>query len=97
MNIVRSVALWAERYTEKYKQQGMQQGLQTGLREGLQAGLRKGRHDGKALVLEKLLVQRFGALPADVVARLEAASADRLDAWVDRVLVADTLDAVFQR
>lgn len=93
MGIVERFGLWAD----KYKQQGLQQGLQTGLREGLQAGLSKGRHDGKALVLQKLLVQRFGALPADVSARLETASAERLDAWVDRVLIADTLDAVFQR
>ena len=72
-------------------QQLIQQGRALGREEGLQKGLQKGRQE----TLRRLLVRRFGPLPADAVARLNAATVDELDGWLDRLLVARSLDEVF--
>jgi hypothetical protein len=45
-------------------------------------------------MLLKLLGKRFGALPEDAVARVNAAGPAELDAWVDRVLTAASLAEV---
>ncbi len=50
---------------------------------------------GGAKLLERILVARFGELPGDVKSRLEAASADDIERWAQRVLVADRVEAVF--
>jgi predicted transposase YdaD len=57
--------------------------------------LAKGRREGEAEVLLRQLRSRFGALPEDVTARLNAADAETLLRWSERVLSASTLDAVF--
>jgi hypothetical protein len=56
----------------------------------------KGLEKGEALVLQKLLTQRFGVLPADAVGKIAAASAEQIDTWVDRVLDAASLEEVFR-
>jgi hypothetical protein len=58
------------------------------IEEGRNQGLREGRRQ----TLLKLLRGRFGALPKAVVDRIEAADIAQLDAWVDRLLTAPTLD-----
>jgi hypothetical protein len=51
----------------------------------------QGRTKGQRVTLLKLLTQRFGVLPDDVVARVTAAEPPVVDAWLDRVLTAATL------
>jgi hypothetical protein len=46
--------------------------------------------------LLKLLRLRFGELPAQVVARVRAADATRLERWTERVLSSPTLDDVLR-
>ncbi|MBA3979844.1 MAG: hypothetical protein C0462_04495 [Alcanivorax sp.] len=46
-------------------------------------------------MLTRQLVRRFGALPAAVEARIEAADIDRLETWADQVLDARSLDELF--
>ena len=58
-------------------------------------GHAEGRREGEAEVLLRLLRSRFGALPDDVTARINAADAETLLRWSERVLSASTLDAVF--
>jgi hypothetical protein len=48
----------------------------------------------RALLL-KLLGTRFGALPASLVARVEAADLAELDGWFERGITAPSLLAVF--
>lgn len=55
--------------------------------EGLKQGLRQ--------LLGVQLEQRFGALPAEVQAQLDAADADTLSTWGRRVLTAASLADVF--
>ena len=51
--------------------------------------------EGKAEMLSRLLRQRFGYLPKRVAARIAKASTKDLDKWGDRVLDAESLEAVF--
>jgi predicted transposase YdaD len=63
--------------------------------EGRREGEAEGRRQGEAEVLLRQLRIRFGPLPEDVMARLNAADAETLLRWSERVLSAATLDAVF--
>ncbi|AUX43495.1 uncharacterized protein SOCE26_049440 [Sorangium cellulosum] len=64
------------------------------IERGRQEGLRKGRQEGQRDMLLKLLRGRFGALPDDAVARVQAADLPQLDRWFDRGLTAATLAEV---
>lgn len=66
--------------------------LQGARREGWEEGLQQGR----ALVLERLLIKRFGVLPEDVRQHLAQASTEQLETWTDRLLDAPTINAVFE-
>ncbi len=61
-------------------------------REGRQEGRQEGRLEGETLLLQRLLVRRFGPLPAGLVARIAAATVEEIETWGDRVLEARTLD-----
>jgi hypothetical protein len=50
---------------------------------------------GESLVLQRLLVKRFGTLPSTLLTRIAAADRAQLELWCDRVLDAATLDDVF--
>ena len=76
-------------YSEKWMQQGMVQGLMQGRLEGEQSG--------EAKALRRLLQKRFGPLSDDVLTRLQAASIDELELWLDRALDADSLAGVFSQ
>ncbi len=70
-------------------------GHEKGLAEGEAKGLAEGEAKGEAKLLMHLLVKRFGPLPEPVIAQIAAGSIDDLDRWVDRVLDAADLAAVF--
>jgi len=54
----------------------------------------KGKAEGKAELVAKLLVSRFGPVPRSAQERLRTASLDTLDIYAERVLTAVTLDDV---
>ena len=56
---------------------------------------KRGIERGEALLLQRQLVRRFGALPTDIVGRIAAANSAQLEVWGDRVLDADSLEEVF--
>jgi hypothetical protein len=66
-----------------------------GEKEGLKRGQRQGIRKGRRAVLLRQLRTRFGELPEPVAARVKTAKAREIDQWVDRILTAPTLDAVF--
>jgi len=72
---------------EQLIQQGLEQGLQKGRQEGLEQGNRK--------TLARLLRLRFGALGSEAEARIEEASGQDVERWLDRVVTAGSLEAVF--
>ncbi len=65
------------------------------LEEWAHAYKAEGKAEGEALALQKLLKKRFGGVPADVPAKISAASLEQIDAWLDRVLDARSLDDLF--
>lgn len=73
-------------FAERFIEQGLQQGLQQGLRQGMQ--------QGEARILIRQLQRRFGELPEALRQRIEAADADTLLAWSERVLTARSLEEV---
>jgi hypothetical protein len=62
--------------------------------EGLTKGRSEGRLEGQREMLLKQLSKRFGTLPEDAAARVNAAGPTDLEAWSDRVLTAATLAGV---
>ena len=75
--------------------EGRAEGRAEGRVEGEARGLAKGRAEGEAKSLIRLLERRFGPLPAAVRSRIDGADLTQLDAWIDRVLDAKSLDAMF--
>ena len=69
--------------------------LDQGEERGMIKGLTKGRAEGKADTLLRLARQRFGDVPPARADEVHAADAATLDRWIDALLGADTLDAVF--
>ncbi|TFW30793.1 DUF4351 domain-containing protein [Massilia horti] len=59
-------------------------------------GREEGRLEGKKEMLRGLLKHRFGELPQSAEKRLANASQDELTAWSEAVLVATTLERVFE-
>ncbi len=72
-----------------------EEGLAEGRAEGQAEGLAEGLAEGRVTMLLRLLQRRFGTMPAAVEDRLRAASIDELDHWADRILDAESLEAVF--
>lgn len=64
--------------------------------QGRAEGEAKGEAKGKCLALLKLLELKFGAPTDATVARVQSATIEQLDAWVERVLSATSLDDVFK-
>lgn len=63
--------------------------------ERIAEGEARGRVAAKAETLLKQIRLKFGAPNEDTVRRVEAAEVDALDRWVERILTADSLDALF--
>ena len=82
--------------------QGLSQGLEEGLSKGLEQGLNEGVRQGLAQSLERerklmlrLLRQCFGEqVDSDTVRRVQSASAEQIEGWLERVISAATLAEV---
>ena len=70
---------------------------QIGIEKGLMQGRLEGEQSGEAKALRRLLQKRFGPLSDDVLTRLQTASIDELELWLDRALDADSLAGVFSQ
>jgi len=53
----------------------------------------KGKLEGKREALQRILRRRFGALPATVERRIDAATTEQLDDLLDRAAVVEDLAA----
>jgi len=74
---------------------GMAEGEARGIAKGEARGIAMGKAEGRKQDLTRLLERRFGPLPRDVRDRITGAGHDQLDRWLDRVLDARSLGAVF--
>ncbi len=93
----RDVEAIAMTYKERLIEQGRDEGLERGREEGLEQGREQGRAEGSRLMLAKLLQLKFGPLDDATEAKLAGATLGQLEAWSERVLTAESLDAVFAR
>lgn len=64
---------------------------------GMREGRTEGRTEGRVDTLRKLIELKFNEIPAWAEQRLEQASQDELDEWVENILAADSLNALFHR
>jgi predicted transposase YdaD len=62
--------------------------------KGRAEGEARGRHQGKADMLRMQLTHKFGELTQDAERRIVSANESELDRWIERVLTADSFDAV---
>ena len=63
--------------------------------QGIEQGMEKGQTLHARQALRKLLVSRFGALPAGLVQRIEQADHATLDGWFEAALTALSLESLF--
>ena len=56
----------------------------------------EGRAEGKVETFLRQAKLKFGAIPRSMATRLRDASNEDLDRWLDALITADDLDAVFE-
>lgn len=71
-------------------------GMEKGMEKGMESGLRQGSHDTAELLLIRLLQAKFGALDEASLAYIEQTSTERLMAWAENALTAQSLEQVFR-
>jgi flagellar biosynthesis/type III secretory pathway protein FliH len=69
--------------------------IEQGLQKGLQQGRQEGQVDAQRSVLRRLLAKRFGAISSEAERRIATATIAALESWIERVIDAATIDAVF--
>jgi hypothetical protein len=69
--------------------------IEQGRAQGLEQGLERGRAEGEARTLRRQLSMKFGNLPSTMDERISVATTKQLETWLDRVLTAESLAAVF--
>ena len=82
-------------YISIIERQGIQKGLEQGLEQGIEKGVEKGIGQGRAATLYKLLQLKFNEQAREYEQRLFQANAAELNLWTERVLFAESIDAVF--
>ena len=75
----------------KGRVEGETKGMAKGRAKGKAEGKAKGKAEGKAESLKRLLTRRFSVLPDWAAQRIEGASPDQLDAWLDGIFDAESL------
>ena len=80
---------------EQGLEQGLERGMEQGLEQGLERGLERGVLKGEQKTLRRLLERRFHALPDWVIERISQASEAELEQWLDNVLDAANIEAIF--
>jgi hypothetical protein len=65
------------------------------LRDAREEGREEGQTLARVATLTRQLKRRFGPPPAWALARMQQATGDQIDTWLDRILDVPTIDAVF--
>lgn len=79
-----------------FKERWLEEGRRQGLEQGVAQGVAQGFTQGEQSLLSRLLARRFGPLDEATETRLRNATPDEINRWTDQILVARTLDEVFQ-
>ncbi len=76
-------------------EQWIEEGIEKGLEQGLEQGIEQGIEKGKADTFLRQARLKFGELPEQQIDAVRVATVAQLDQWQDALLVADTLDDIF--
>ena len=68
--------------------------MQTFIDRYIEQGRQEGRHEGEATILLHLIERKFGTPSETIRRRIADADADMLLRWSERILTADSLEAV---
>ncbi len=68
--------------------------MQTFIDRYIEQGRQEGRQEGEAIVLLRLIERKFGPPSEAIRRRIADADSDTLLRWSERILSADTLDAL---
>ena len=79
---------------ERMRAKLWKEGLEQGRLEGEQKGEEQGRTHALREVVLKQLKLRFGSVPRKHAARIQQASVEQLERWSERIISADSVDAV---
>jgi flagellar biosynthesis/type III secretory pathway protein FliH len=74
-------------FIDRYIEQGIAQGIAQGIEQGIE--------QGKAEMLLRLMERKFGPADARLRQQIQEADAETLLEWSDRILTAETPEAVF--
>ncbi|MEM6732585.1 MAG: Rpn family recombination-promoting nuclease/putative transposase [Myxococcota bacterium] len=94
--IARALSPKLEEVMPSFAEQMREEGRLEGHARGRTEGVERGRTDERRAILGKLLRAKFGELSEDSTQRIEAAEPNELEAWLERVLVAESADEVFR-
>ena len=78
-------------FIDRYIEQGIRQGME----QGIEQGIEQGKRQGEAELLLRQLERKFGPASATLRQRIQEADAETLLHWSERILTADTPEAVF--
>ncbi len=81
--------------TQMLINEGFQKGMQQGVQKGMQQGVQKGNRQGEISTLKRLLIRRFGAIPAWAEDMMTKAEQKDVDEWTDLILDAKKIEDVF--
>ena len=95
---IRKLGRHAEGIAMTIAEQWLEEGRKEGIAKGREEGIAKGREEGRIAALRSQLSAKFGAqaLEATYEARLQAATPAAVDRYLQRVLAADSLAAIFE-
>ncbi len=79
-------------FSERFRQEGMQQGIRQGMQQGVQQGMHKGVQQGEALMLMRLIEQKFGQQPETFHRKVKHADVETLNQWSARLFEARTVE-----
>jgi hypothetical protein len=74
--------------------EGWQMGKQEGRQEGMERGIKAGKQEGEASLLLRQMTLRFGPLADTLRERVQAADAETLLQWGERIFTAETAEDV---
>lgn len=84
-----------EQGKEEGLEEGMEKGRKDGLEEGIEKGMEKGQRQEAMRVLRRLIIRRFDSLPQHIEDRFSTASTEQIEAWIERLMEAHSLEDVF--
>jgi predicted transposase/invertase (TIGR01784 family) len=85
-----------ERWMEEKEAMFLQRGIEKGMQQGREKWMQQGMQQGEALALQRLLIHRFGSVPAEIRTRITNATQKQLEVWLDAVIDAPSLEAIFK-